>query len=177
MKRQPYTRLAAYMGVADEELGEKTVCVIAPKEKSEIKDEALCKEREKEVRRVMEKNGIPVDQLLFREDIPMDLRHRSKVEYAVSARSAPEGGARLMTAQSKEEYGFFGKWWQFAKERFDPLSHSLMITLFIVAHYVVVAVDLGKKFQRILAEQGLGVILPWPLASVHSSSNCASMTR
>ena len=59
-----------------------------------------------------------------------------------------------MTASAKEEYGFFGKWWQFAKERFDPFSHSLMISLFIVAHYVVVAVDLGKKFPADFGGEG-----------------------
>lgn len=54
----------------------------------------------------------------------------------------------------EKEYGFFGKWWQFAKERFDPLSHSLMIVLFIVSHYVVVAVDLGRKFPGDFIGQG-----------------------
>jgi acyl-CoA synthetase (AMP-forming)/AMP-acid ligase II len=81
LKRQPYTRLAAYLGVPDEKLGEKTVCVIAPKNNVDIKNEKLCAERETEIRRVMDKNGIAVDQVIFHPDIPMDLRHRSKVEY------------------------------------------------------------------------------------------------
>ena len=83
LKRQPYTRLAAYLGVPDEKLGEKTVCVVAPKINGEINDKKLCAERETEIRRVMHKNGIPVDQVIFHPDIPMDLRHRSKVEYGV----------------------------------------------------------------------------------------------
>lgn len=83
MKRQPYTRLAAYLGVPDEKLGEKTVCVISPREKDEISNSSLCSEREKEIRRLMDKNDIPVDQVLFHPDIPMDLRHRSKVEYGI----------------------------------------------------------------------------------------------
>jgi acyl-CoA synthetase (AMP-forming)/AMP-acid ligase II len=92
LKRQPYTRLAAYLGVPDEKLGEKTVCVIAPKNINEIKDEKLCKERETESRRVMTKNGIPVDQVIFHPDIPMDLRHRSKVEYGVLRDELKEAG-------------------------------------------------------------------------------------
>jgi len=32
------------------------------------------------------------------------------------------------------------KWWQFTKERFDPLSHSVMMALFIFAHFAVAKV-------------------------------------
>jgi acyl-CoA synthetase (AMP-forming)/AMP-acid ligase II len=83
LKRQPYTRLAAYLGVPDKKLGEKTVCVIAPKDTADIQNRKLGAEREAEIRRVMDKNGIPVDQVIFHPDIPMDLRHRSKVEYGI----------------------------------------------------------------------------------------------
>lgn len=83
LKRQPFTRLAAYLGVPDDKLGEKTVCVVAPKNNGDIKDKKLCTEREAEIRRVMAKNEIPVDQVIFHPDIPMDLRHRSKVEYGI----------------------------------------------------------------------------------------------
>ena len=82
-KRQPYTRLAAYLGVPDEKLGEKTVCVIAPKDNADIKNAKLCAERETEIRRVMAKNKLPVDQVIFYPEIEMDLRHRSKVEYGI----------------------------------------------------------------------------------------------
>jgi len=83
LKRQPYTRLAAYLGVPDGKLGEKTVCVVAPKDTADIANKTLCAEREAEIRRVMTKNQIPVDQVIFHPDIPMDLRHRSKVEYGI----------------------------------------------------------------------------------------------
>lgn len=83
LKRQSYTRLAAYLGVPDGKLGEKTVCVVAPKNIGDIKDKKLCAEREAEIRRIMTKNEIPVDQVIFHPDIPMDLRHRSKVEYGI----------------------------------------------------------------------------------------------
>jgi acyl-CoA synthetase (AMP-forming)/AMP-acid ligase II len=92
LKRQPYTRLAAYLGVPDDKLGEKTVCVIAPKNNAEIKNEKLCAEREAEIRRVMQKNQIPVDQVIFHPDIPMDLRHRSKVEYGILREELQKAG-------------------------------------------------------------------------------------
>ncbi|NCB40244.1 MAG: AMP-ligase, partial [Erysipelotrichia bacterium] len=68
LKRQSYTRLAAYLGVPDEKLGEKTVCVIAPKDNADIKNAKLCTEREADIRRVMEKNQIPVDKVIFHPD-------------------------------------------------------------------------------------------------------------
>jgi hypothetical protein len=40
----------------------------------------------------MKKNEIPVDQVIFYHDIPMDLRHRSKVEYAVLRKELKEAG-------------------------------------------------------------------------------------
>ncbi|MEW6712948.1 MAG: AMP-ligase, partial [Candidatus Riflebacteria bacterium] len=92
LKRQPYTRLAAYLGVPDSKLGEKTVCVIAPKDNKDIKNEKLCAERETEIRRVMSKNQIPVDQVIFHPDIPMDLRHRSKVEYGILREELKKAG-------------------------------------------------------------------------------------
>lgn len=92
LKRQPYTKLAAYLGVPDEKLGEKTVCVVVPNKDEEIKNKKLCAERETEIRRVMEKNKIPVDQVIFYHDIPMDLRHRSKVEYAVLRKELKKAG-------------------------------------------------------------------------------------
>ncbi|HNV72926.1 MAG TPA: AMP-binding protein, partial [Candidatus Ozemobacteraceae bacterium] len=92
LKRQPYTRLAAYLGVPDLKLGEKTVCVIAPKDNADIKNTKLCAERETEIRRVMTKNEIPVDQVIFHPDIPMDLRHRSKVEYGILREELKKSG-------------------------------------------------------------------------------------
>lgn len=92
LKRQPYARLTAYLGVPDDKLGEKTVCVVAPKNIADIKDKKLCAERETEIRRIMAKNQIPVDQVIFHTDIPMDLRHRSKVEYGVLRDELKEAG-------------------------------------------------------------------------------------
>jgi acyl-CoA synthetase (AMP-forming)/AMP-acid ligase II len=80
MKKLPGTRYAAYLGIEDAILGEKTVAVIVPQDQAILgtKAEASMKN---ELLRMMEKNGVPVDQVLFRETIPMDPRHHSKVEY------------------------------------------------------------------------------------------------
>ncbi|MFL5814816.1 MAG: AMP-binding protein [Bdellovibrionia bacterium] len=82
MKKLPYTQYAAYLGVSDEKLGEKTVAVIVPQDKS-VLGTATESEMKQELLRIMDKNGVPVDQVLFREKIPMDPRHHSKVEYDV----------------------------------------------------------------------------------------------
>ncbi len=82
MKKLASTQYAAYLGVPDEKLGEKTVAVIVPQDKSVLGTAAEA-EMKQELLRIMEKNGVPVDQVLFREKIPMDPRHHSKVEYDV----------------------------------------------------------------------------------------------
>ena len=66
--------------------------MIAPKDNAEIQDKKLCAEREAEIRRVMTKNEIPVDQVIFHPDIPMDLRHRSKVEYGILREELKKAG-------------------------------------------------------------------------------------
>lgn len=77
LKKLPFVRLAAYLGVADPSLGEKTVCVV-------VTHTGNHEEAEKqEITRMMQKNGVPVDLILFRKSIPMDPRHNSKVEYDV----------------------------------------------------------------------------------------------
>jgi olefin beta-lactone synthetase len=79
LRKLPSVSLAAYLGVPDSEKGEKTVCVVVLREdgiQENIKVEA-------EILRIMEKNGMPVDQVVFRAKIPLDSRHHSKVEYDV----------------------------------------------------------------------------------------------
>lgn len=45
--------------------------------------------------------------------------------------------------------GLIKRWLLFAKERFSPLSHSVMITVFILAHYVFVAAVTGLSQLQI----------------------------
>lgn len=77
LKKLPFVDKAAYLGLPDPKLGEKTTCVIATKENK--RDDSY----EKEIRRLFEKNGVPVDEVIFMETIPLDPRHHSKVEYAL----------------------------------------------------------------------------------------------
>ena len=81
LKKLPFVKLAAYLGMPDPKLGEKTYCVVT------LTDPTLAEtkkaEYEKEVARIMEKNGIIFDRLIMTDNIPMDPRHHSKVEYEV----------------------------------------------------------------------------------------------
>ena len=79
LKKLPFTKYCAYLGVEDEALGEKTVCVVAPTDENKISNEEMIKE----IDRITKKNSIIVDQIIIHDDIPMDARHHSKVEYAV----------------------------------------------------------------------------------------------
>ncbi len=81
LKRLPFVQQAAYLGIPDKDLGEKSVCVLAPADPGALGDEGRLAPWRKEVLRVMGKNGIPVDEIVFYREIPLDPRHRSKVEY------------------------------------------------------------------------------------------------
>ena len=83
LTRLPFAKQAAYLGVPDDELGERTVAVVVPEEPAALEKEGTAEAWRAEAARVMEKNGVPMDALLFRETIPMDPRHHSKVEYTV----------------------------------------------------------------------------------------------
>ena len=83
MKKLPFVQLCAYLGIQDEKLGEKTVCVVVPEKSESLENRQILLEYEQELRRIMHKNGAPVDQVVFRDKIPMDPRHHSKVEYEV----------------------------------------------------------------------------------------------
>ncbi len=82
LKRMPFAYRCAFLGMADEKLGEATYAAIELKadiDKASFDFEAA----RKEVQRVFGKNGIPLDKILFVDKVPMDPRHHSKVEYKV----------------------------------------------------------------------------------------------
>ncbi|MCF8059630.1 MAG: AMP-binding protein [Bacteriovoracaceae bacterium] len=79
LKKSERIKKAAFLGIPDTEFGERTVAVYSLKE--EFMDKKT--EVEKEAKELLEYNGIIFDQLLCVEDIPMDPRHHSKVEYGV----------------------------------------------------------------------------------------------
>lgn len=80
LKRLPFVKHAAFLGVDHEKLGEATYCVYSLNE--EYKDNFNEDEAHSEIMRLMNKNEIPVDKVVSVENIPMDPRHHSKVEYA-----------------------------------------------------------------------------------------------
>ncbi len=93
MKKLPFVAQVAYLGLPDQKLGEKVVCVFSPK--GDVKDD-----REhffSEILRIMKKNQLPVDGIYQVSEIPMDPRHHSKVEYAV-LRERIEKGEGIMHA-------------------------------------------------------------------------------
>lgn len=83
MKKLPFVKLCAYLGVEDQTLGERTVCVFTVDTNEHEASEQNIQSWKKEIERMMQKNKVPVDQILYTEKIPMDPRHHSKVEYAV----------------------------------------------------------------------------------------------
>ncbi|MBT3585777.1 MAG: AMP-binding protein [Halobacteriovoraceae bacterium] len=90
LKKLPFVDLCAYLGVEDSELGEKTVVAYTTKEENPSSEKIL--ENQKEISRIMEKNSIPVDKIVFTDSIPMDARHHSKVEYSVLRNQLREKG-------------------------------------------------------------------------------------
>jgi acyl-CoA synthetase (AMP-forming)/AMP-acid ligase II len=79
MKKLPFVEYAAYLGMPDAELGEKTYAVFTKKAgASGDKNEWIT-----EIKRVMEKNSVTCDKILLTDEIPLDARHQSKVEYQV----------------------------------------------------------------------------------------------
>lgn len=78
LKQFPFTTRAAFLGIPDKAFGEKTYAVFSTNDNSINIEEA-----KKEIRRVLEKNQFIVDEIVHVDDIPMDPRHHSKVEYEV----------------------------------------------------------------------------------------------
>lgn len=70
MKKLPYVRQAAFLG-----LEEKACAVVSLKFDRESSSSI------KEIAALLKKNGIPTDRIEIIDEIPMDPRHHSKVEY------------------------------------------------------------------------------------------------
>ncbi len=74
MNRLPVVRASALLGMPDDELGERVVAVVKAKSDAEI-------ERvESDVRRVLGRAGVPVDEVVSVESIPVDMKRHSMVE-------------------------------------------------------------------------------------------------
>ena len=86
LKRFPFVKKAAFLGMEDKKLGEKNVAVFSTAEVGLDIEKA-----KKEIKRVLEKNKFKVDQVIHVDDIPMDPRHHSKVEYGMLKKKILEG--------------------------------------------------------------------------------------
>lgn len=88
MKKLSFIKKCAYLGIEDKELGEKTIAAYM------TSDDALGSptEWEEEIKRILAKNDVVVDKVVRVDDIPMDPRHHSKVEYTILRNSILEKG-------------------------------------------------------------------------------------
>lgn len=82
IKRFKEVKKAAFLGIPDTTLGQKTYAVFSPHEQAIVSDEQKNK-LINEIKRVLEKNEFIVDGVVMVEDIAMDPRHHSKVEYEI----------------------------------------------------------------------------------------------
>jgi olefin beta-lactone synthetase len=78
LRKLSFVAHAAFLGMPTAQKGiQEAWCVLECR--SNAPDATTCREA---VTRVMNKNGIPFDKIIFVDEIPMDARHHSKVEYA-----------------------------------------------------------------------------------------------
>ncbi len=78
LNRLPFVKRGAFLGMADATKGEATAVAVSLR--AEGRDVGTAA---KEIRGAFAKNGIPIDALYVVDEIPMDPRHHSKVEYDV----------------------------------------------------------------------------------------------
>lgn len=77
IKQLPFVEKVAYIGLPDPELGEKAVVAVQLRKVAMQDDTAY----EETVSSKLYEHAIPVDEVIFRESIPTDPRHHSKIEY------------------------------------------------------------------------------------------------
>ena len=88
LKRVAAAKQVAFLGLPDARLGERAVVALELRAEAAAERAAVVAE----VQRLFAKNHIPLDELFFVDEIPMDPRHHSKVEYHV-LRQRLQGGA------------------------------------------------------------------------------------
>ncbi|MDX2085561.1 MAG: AMP-binding protein [Candidatus Melainabacteria bacterium] len=87
LKRLPFVREAAYLGLPDEALGEKAVAVVTVRQEclpAELSHTAPLQDSGwigQQVMEALQAHQIEVDAVYVEAQIPMDPRHHSKVEY------------------------------------------------------------------------------------------------
>ena len=90
LKRMEFVQQAAFLGLPDPKLRQKTAVVI------KALPDTPAERIRAEIMRIFAKNNVPVDEIYTVESIPMDPRHHSKVEYAVLTANVLKGeGKRI----------------------------------------------------------------------------------
>lgn len=79
LKRLPFVRQAAFIGLEDANIGEKAFAVVSLKEGTTSDNQT---QYINQITDLFKQNSIPVDEVKILEEIPMDPRHHSKVEYS-----------------------------------------------------------------------------------------------
>lgn len=77
LKKMAFVQQAAFLGLEDPLLGERACVVVSLKTQIDESSNLA-----KQISNLLEKHNIPVDEVKFVENIPMDPRHHSKVEYS-----------------------------------------------------------------------------------------------
>ena len=90
MKRLPFVLAAGYVGVPNDDLGEETVAAFSVREDHEVPD------AEDQVLTCLRDAEVTVDRVIRLDNLPLDPRHHSKVEY---------GELRRLLAQGKSGHG------------------------------------------------------------------------
>lgn len=85
LNRCAFVRKGAFLGLSDTHLGERTAVVVEFSPGYEDQQAGI-----KEILRLMHKNRIVIDSLYAVNEIPMDPRHHSKVEYSLLRRKIHE---------------------------------------------------------------------------------------
>ncbi len=90
LRKAPWVERAAYLGMPGPEGSEQAWCVVQPSSSARERPNA---ELRAELDRILSHNGVVRDRVEFVDEIPMDSRHHSKVEYAQLRAQFPTQGA------------------------------------------------------------------------------------
>lgn len=88
LKELDFVEKSAFVGVPDDTLGEKAYIIVSPQKPMTNEEK---KQGIKEIENLIKNYQIPADGIFITEDIPMDPRHHSKVEYPVLRQRIKDG--------------------------------------------------------------------------------------
>jgi len=87
LKRLGFVRQGAFLGMDCKSKGQANTVAISLRDKSTDKNKIV-----EEIDRLFAKNNTPVDHIFVVDEVPMDPRHHSKVEYAILRESILQNG-------------------------------------------------------------------------------------